>query len=109
MATPDDGGGLIKHLLEYAWAIVGVLMAIIWGKHKEEIVDLKAGQKAITDVIEKNRLHFDDRLDEFDHEKVSSSTFETNRKEVRDVQVKTFERLDQIGQSLARIEGKLEK
>ena len=108
MATPEDPG-FFKTILEYAWAVIGVLMGIIWNKHKDEISEMKKDQLEIVKAIEGNRAHFDARLDFFDRDKVSSASFETNRKEVRDVQIKTFERLDAIGQSLARIEGKLER
>ena len=51
----------------------------------------------------------DGRLSEIEHSYVLKEVYEQNRKEVRDVQIKTFDRLDAIGQSLARIEGKLDK
>ncbi len=84
-------------------------MGILWNQHKEQIKEIKNEQLDILKAIDVNRIHFDARLDFFDKDKVSSAAFETNRKEVRDVQIKTFDRLDAIGQSLARIEGKLEK
>lgn len=108
MAAPDDPTFLHK-LLEYAWAGIAVLGGIIWNKHQQEIKDVKEGQQNLLNTMERNTAHFDARLDVLERTKVSTESFEINRKEVRDVQIKTFERLDAIGQSLARIEGKLEK
>jgi hypothetical protein len=107
--SPQDEVGFFKTILDHAWAVIGVLMGILWNQHKEQIKEIKNEQLDILKAIDVNRLHLDSRLDFFDKDKVSSASFETNRKEVRDVQIKTFDRLEAIGQSLARIEGKLEK
>jgi hypothetical protein len=94
--------GVIGKLLEWAWAAVGILVGIIWKRHNEEIIEIKAS-------IQKVGESMDGRLSEIEHSYVLKEVYEQNRKEVRDVQIKTFDRLDAIGQSLARIEGKLDK
>lgn len=94
--------GVIGKLLEWAWAAVGVLVGIIWKRHNEEITEIKASIRKVGESM-------DSRLDEVERSYVLKDVYEQNRKEVRDVQIKTFDRLDQIGQSLARIEGKLDK
>lgn len=93
---------VVGKLLEWAWAIVGVLMGVIWKRHNEELTEIKASIRKVGESM-------DSRLDDVERSYVLKDVYEQNRKEVRDVQIKTFDRLDQIGQSLARIEGKLDK
>ena len=94
--------GVIGKLLEWAWAVVGILVGIIWKRHNEEITEIKASIQSVGESM-------DNRLSEMERSYVQKDVYEQNRKEVRDVQTKTFDRLDAIGQSLARIEGKLDK
>lgn len=101
--------GLIDTLLKWAWAFVGVLVGIIWKKHNEEISSIKFGIAKIGDDMSATAKFLDSRIDAVERATVPMLTYEQNRKEVREVQVKTFERLDDIGRALSRIEGKLDK
>lgn len=96
-------------VLEWAWAGVGILMGIIWKKHNEEIAEIKSGIKKLGDDMEENVKFLDGKIDAVERNTVPVSRYEQNRKEVREGQIETFRRLDTIGQSLARIEGKLDK
>jgi hypothetical protein len=101
--------GVIGKLLEWAWAAVGLLLGIIWKRHNEDIADLKSSIKKVGDSMEVATKFLDGRIDGVERSYVPKDTYETNRKEVRDVQIKTFDRLDAITQTLSRIEGKLDK
>jgi hypothetical protein len=101
--------GVIGKLLEWAWAAVGLLVGIIWKRHNEDIADLKSSIKKVGEHMEATTRHLDGRIDSVERSYVPKETYETNRKEVRDVQIKTFDRLDAITQTLSRIEGKLDK
>jgi hypothetical protein len=90
--------GLFDKLLEWAWAFIYLLIGLVWRKHNQDITDIKMEAKQL-----------DARIDEVARTHVLNETYETNRKEVRDVQIKTFDRLDAITQALSRIEGKLDK
>jgi len=89
---------IVKTLLEWAWVGVCVLMGIIWRQHNGEIADIKASIDKV-----------DGRIDSFERAKVPRAEYEVNRKEVREGQIAIYQRLDAVGQALARIEGKLDK
>lgn len=100
---------LLSKLLEWVWVGVGALVGFIWKRHNEEIVEIKNGIIHLSKRVDEVGRELDHRIDTVSREATPIALFEQNRKEVRDVQMKTFERLDAIGQSLARIEGKLDK
>ena len=102
-------GTLLGKLLEWVWVGVAGLVGFIWKRHNEEIVEIKNGIMHLSKRIDEVGRELDHRIDAVSRESTPIALFEQNRKEVRDVQIKTFERLDAIGQSLARIEGKLDK
>lgn len=109
MAAGPEEAGFLKSLLEWAWTGVIALMGIIWKRHNEEIAEIKGGIKKLGEDMEANVKFLDQRIDGVERAAVQLNVYEQNRKEVREGQVKTFERLDAIGQALARIEGKLDK
>lgn len=87
MATPDpEAFGLLEKLLAAGAAIVAPLFGL-W-KFMEGKLDKKADK---------------DDLEEL------SNRYEQNRLEVREVQIKIFDKLDSVTQQLSRIEGKLER
>lgn len=100
---------IFSKLFEWAWAGVGILMGIIWKKHNEEIAGIKAGIEKVGDDMSENVKFLDARIDAVERNAVPMERYEQNRKEVRDGQIMIFNRLDQVGQALARIEGKLDK
>lgn len=99
----------MKSMLDWAWAAVGVLVGVIWRKHNEDIVDLKTTVNAVKEKVTKLAKEFDDRVEQVERRSVPLDSYEQNRKEVREVQMAIFNRLDSLGQSMARIEGKLDK
>ena len=101
--------GLLDTLLKWAWAAVGVLMGIIWKKHNEEIADIKAGIKGVRTDMNENAKFLDGRIDAVEKGAVPILVYEQNRKEVREGQIAIYTRIGEISQSLARIEGKLDK
>jgi hypothetical protein len=101
--------GVMKTLLEWAWIGVAALIGIVWRKHNEEISDIKDGIKGVRKDMNENAKFLDGRIDAVERASVPMLTYEQNRKEVRDVQIKTFERLDEVVRALSRIEGKLDK
>lgn len=96
-------------VLEWAWAGIGVLMGIIWKKHNEEIAEIKSGIKGLSNDMEESVKFLEGKIDTVERHSVPLDRYEQNRKEVRDGQILIFNRLDQVGQALARIEGKLDK
>lgn len=100
---------IFAKLLEWAWAVVGVLMGIIWKRHNEEIADIKGSIKKVDDDMAGHAKFLDNRIDALERATVPRSEYEQNRKEMRDGQIQIFARLDTLGQALARIEGKLDK
>lgn len=109
MAAGIEEAGIVKTVLGWAWAGVGVLMGIIWKRHNEEIAGIKASIEKVGSDMNENVKFLDGRIDAVERSTVPLERYEQNRKEVREGQVETFRRLDNIGQALARIEGKLEK
>jgi hypothetical protein len=109
MAASADEAGLFKTVLEYAWIIVCALIGIVWKKHEKEMESLQAGIKKLDDEMTANTKFLDNRIDSVEHSSTPLKVFEKNREEMRTGQIQIFERLDKLGQSLARIEGKLDR
>jgi hypothetical protein len=86
-----------------------MLIGVIWKKHNDEIVDIKKNLDQIDENMNAHVKFLDGRIDSVERASVPIATYEQNRKEVRDAQIKTFDQLDRISQSLARIEGKLDR
>jgi len=109
MAAGADEAGFLKAALEYAWVIVCALIGIVWKKHEKEMETLQASIKKIDDDMAANVKFLDSRIDAVEHSSTPLKVFEKNRDEMRSGQIQIFDRLDKLGQSLARIEGKLDR
>lgn len=100
---------LFAKILEWAWAGIAVLIGIVWKKHNEEIAEIKGDIKKVDENMSGHAKYLDGRIDSLERATVPRTEYEQNRKEVREGQIAIFNRLDQVGQQLARIEGKLDK
>lgn len=96
-------------ILEWAWAIIGVLMTVIWKRHTQEIADLKNSIERVGEEMAENMRALDHKIQTVEREHVTVVAYERNREEVMEGQREIFNRLDKMGQSLARIEGKLDR
>lgn len=109
MALGADETGILRTLLDWAWALVAALIGIIWKRHNEEIQSIEASIAKVGDQMNENAKFLDGRIDAIEKSTVPLSTYEQNRKETRENQIAIYQRIDGIGQALARIEGKLDK
>lgn len=96
-------------ILEWAWAIIGVLMTVIWKRHTQEIADLKNSIERVGEEMAENMRSLDHKIQVVEREHVTVVAYERNREEVMEGQREIFSRLDKMGQALARIEGKLDR
>lgn len=109
MPSSADEAGLFKAILEYAWVIVCVLIGLVWKKHEKEMESLQNGIKKLDDEMAANTKFLDNRIDGVQNSSTPLKVFEKNREEMRTGQIQIFDRLDKLSQSLARIEGKLDR
>ena len=100
---------IIGKALDWAWAGVCILIGVVWKKHNEEIADIKTSIKKVDENMSAHAKFLDSRIDGLERATVPRTEYEMNRKEVREGQIQIFNRLDHVGQALARIEGKLDK
>lgn len=99
----------LKTILDWASAAVAVLLGVIWKRHNQEIEEIKSSIKYVGENMKTSLATLDGRLDSVEKNYTPLQTYEQNRKEVREVNIQMFQRLDTLGQTLARIEGKLDK
>jgi len=100
---------VLAKFLEWAWVGVCALIGIVWKKHNEEMSSIKTGIEKVSDNMNAHAKYLDGRIDSLERATVPRTEYELNRKEVREGQIQIFNRLDHVGQALARIEGKLDK
>ena len=70
---------------------------------------LQNGIKKLDDEMAANTKFLDNRIDSVQNSSTPLKVFEKNREEMRTGQIQIFDRLDKLSQSLARIEGKLDR
>jgi len=92
--TPEQDAGMLTKIVEWAWAGVAAMIAIVW--------------KANASAIQKAQVTADAALTKADFNEHLIRT-ETSRTELRDGIIDLYKGQNKITESLARIEGKLEK
>ena len=103
--SPDQDPGILAKLLEWAWLGVVGLVGIVWKHNNEAIVKAQntASAALSKDDFEKHVKKTDTYFEEYAHRA------ETSRTELREAIVDLYKGQGKIAESLARIEGKLEK
>lgn len=96
---------IFAKLLEWAWAVVGVLMGIIWKRHNEEIAEIKGSIKKVGDKMEVHAKEFDQRLDTVERGSVSVPRFEAHEERTRQNIIELHRKIEGSEQRLtAKIE-----
>lgn len=75
-----DDAGMLKQVLEWGTAVVGVLVGIVYKKHEADIMDLKAGLGTKVSMSDYQALN---------------AGHETARREMREAVIKIFDKLEQ--------------
>jgi hypothetical protein len=104
--------GLIKILIT-GWGILATVLIGLAGwlfrrviaKHDEEMSSLNHSIICLGKKMDTRASQIEDRLDQC----VSHETYETNRKETNATYGAIFEQIREIGNAVARIEGRMEK
>ena len=100
--SQGEGPGIWQSIAVGLWGVLVTIgsgaVGFVWKKHDEEMKALKGAISQLNEKLDSSRNHY-----------VPMSVYETNRQEMRQGQIDIFRRLDTLGQSLARIEGKLDK
>jgi len=104
--------GLIKMLIT-GWAmlataglaVAGWLFRRVIAKHDEEMAKLNHSIISLGEKMDTRANEIEDRLDHC----VSHETYETNRRETNATYGAIFDQLREIGHSVAKIEGRMEK
>jgi hypothetical protein len=92
--TPEQDAGMLAKIVEWAWAGVAAMIAIVWKANASAIQ--KAQETADAAVT---KADFNEHL----------IRAEASRGELRDGIIDLYKGQSKIAESLARIEGKLEK
>lgn len=100
---------IFAKVLEWGWIVVCALVGIVWKKHNEEMDRIDKKLDKVDEDMSAHAKFLDGRIDAVERNSVPLLTYEKNREEMRQGQIAIFNRLDQFGQALARIEGKLDK
>lgn len=102
-----------KTAVAVVWAgfvtIMFPLIGIIYRKHNEEIAAIKSGIDKLSSEIKHQTTTLDGRIDAVERGSVPLHVYEQNRREVREGQIAIYNRIDELGRTLSRIEGKIEK
>jgi hypothetical protein len=92
-----------------AMLIIGVLFKRVIDKHDQEIKDIQKGIARVSDDVKTATSEIGEKIGHIEMHYVPEARYEQNRREVREGMHNIFGQLNMIGQSLARIEGKLGK
>ena len=91
--TPEQDAGMLTKIVEWAWAGVAAMIAIVW--------------KANATAIEKAQMTANAAMTKADFNEHLTRA-ETSRTELRDGIIDLYKGQSKITESLARIEGKLD-